>query len=84
MNAETTKILLVEDDTFIADMIRKRLSEQGFPVLSAGNGEEALKLISAEASSISIILLDILLPEMNGFDILAHLKKILQPPAFRY
>lgn len=68
MNART--VLHVEDDKLFADIIRRALEAQGFVVVHAVNGEEALR----RASSADVILLDIGLPQKDGFDVLAELK----------
>ncbi len=66
-------VLIVEDDAFLAGIYTSKFSAEGFQVDHAGDGEEALKL--AEKGKPDIILLDILLPKMDGFEVLKHLKK---------
>src|SRR2546423_7222826 len=60
------KILLVDDDPSIREMVGRVLEEQGFLVLPAGNGVEALEL--AAVTEIDLILLDLNLPVKNGWD----------------
>ncbi len=67
-----TKILLVEDDTFLAGMYVTKLELEGFEVVMAGDGEKGLKL--AREVMPDIILLDIIIPKMSGFDVLKNLK----------
>ncbi len=69
-------ILLVEDDTFLAGMYVTKLTMEGFAVKLANDGQEGLA--QAKKSPPDLILLDILLPKMNGFDVLKALKK--NPP----
>ena len=68
------KILLVEDEEFLSNLIGIKLKELNIDVLKAKNGEEALELIKKD--SFDLILLDIILPKMNGFDFLNELKGI--------
>ncbi len=66
-------ILIVEDDTFLAGIYASKFEAEGFHVDHAGDGEEALKLVHKTAPD--IILLDILLPKKDGFEVLRDLKK---------
>lgn len=67
-----TKILLVEDDSFLASVYATKFELEGFTVLHAPDGEAGLKM--AEKSQPDIILLDILMPKMDGFEALHRLK----------
>ena len=68
-----TKVLIVDDDAFLLDMYSIKFKESGFSVEIAKNGEEAL----AKAKSLNpdVILLDIVMPKMDGFDVLRAIKK---------
>ena len=72
MTAKPT-ILLVEDDTFIIDIYQTKLSQSGYAVIPASNGKEALAHL--EKSTPALILLDIVMPYMDGFDVLRELQK---------
>jgi DNA-binding response OmpR family regulator len=61
-----TKILLVDDDPAIREMLGRVLVEQGYEVLPAANGRDALDL--AEERQIDLVLLDLNLPIKNGWD----------------
>jgi two-component system copper resistance phosphate regulon response regulator CusR len=61
------KILLIEDETSVANFIRKGLTEEGFDVTVAFNGVMGLKM--ALESRFSLIILDIMLPDKNGIDV---------------
>ncbi len=71
--SKNTKILLVEDDSFLLNMYKTKFELEGFNVLSASDGEKGLRLIYKEKPD--IILLDILLPKRNGFEILKAIKE---------
>jgi DNA-binding response OmpR family regulator len=66
MTIVRTKILLVDDDPGIREMLGRLLDEQGYLVLPAGNGRDALDL--ANATNIDLALLDLNLPVKNGWD----------------
>ncbi|PIY97011.1 MAG: response regulator [Candidatus Kerfeldbacteria bacterium CG_4_10_14_0_8_um_filter_42_10] len=66
------KILLVEDDSFLAGMYVSKLNLEDFKVSLADNGEDGLKL--AQEQLPDLVLLDILLPQMDGFEVLKRLK----------
>lgn len=66
------KVLVVEDDTLLKDMLGQQLVKDGWEVMHATEGAQALNL--AETEQPSVILLDLLLPGMSGFEILESLK----------
>jgi CheY-like chemotaxis protein len=66
-------ILLAEDNRFLRRAAEAILRRHGFTVLTAADGEEALKL--AQSGAPDLILLDIMMPKMNGFDVLRALKR---------
>jgi len=66
-------ILVVEDDTYLSKIIVNRLEEEGFIVQSADNGASAL--VMTRAQEFSLILLDLLMPVMDGFDFLRKIKE---------
>lgn len=66
------KVLLVEDDKFLRDICGTKLIKEGFQVVEAVDGQEVLKMIEKEHPN--IILLDIVLPSMNGFEVLSKIR----------
>ncbi|MDZ7726294.1 MAG: response regulator [Candidatus Campbellbacteria bacterium] len=66
------KVLAVEDDLFLKELLAGKLSDDEFDVSYAATGEDALELADSEKPD--IILLDILLPGMSGFEVLEKLK----------
>ena len=66
------KILLIEDDKFLLKLYSDKLNREGFEVSMAITGEEGLGKVAAEKPD--LVLLDIILPKKNGFDILSEIK----------
>lgn len=66
-------ILLVEDDPFLLSMYNTKFEMEGFKVVTASDGFQAMKM--AEKENPDIILLDILLPKKDGFEVLKELKE---------
>jgi len=67
------KILIVEDDNFISEMYANKFGESGFEISVAKDGQEALD--KAKEIIPDLILLDIVLPKKDGFEVLKDLKK---------
>lgn len=67
------KILIIEDDQAITIMYKGKLESDGFLVLTATNGADGLELAKKEGPD--LIMLDIILPQLDGFSVLAELKK---------
>lgn len=68
-----SKILIVDDDSLISGMYSLKFKEAGFVVVTAEDGQTALSAVAKEKPD--AILLDVILPHMDGFEILAELKK---------
>jgi CheY-like chemotaxis protein len=66
-------ILLVEDNEMNRDMLSRRLERRGFKVAMAVDGKQGLEM--ADTASPDLILLDLSLPEMDGWEVLRHLKQ---------
>jgi DNA-binding response OmpR family regulator len=70
------RILLVEDDEHIQFLIKEELVENGYEVIIASDGVEAMKMLQAEgALSPDLIILDIRMPKMDGFETMGHILK---------
>ncbi len=69
----TEKILVTDDEKEIAELVELYLQNEGFKVIKAYNGEQALKYISEEM--ISLAILDVMLPDTNGFDLCRIIRK---------
>ena len=70
----TGTILAVDDNVNNTDILKKRLERLGNRVLTANNGKEGIGILSSNWQEIDLILLDIVMPEMNGFEVLRHVK----------
>ena len=69
-----TSVLYVEDEAFFGEILPQQLNAQGFEALLAGNAEEAFRLLDTRA--FDVILLDLLLPGLDGFEILKKIKSL--------
>ncbi len=67
------RVLLVDDDADMRKVFSKRLELAGYEVVRAGDGEEALTEVTSQAPD--LIILDVMLPKMNGFEVCAKLKQ---------
>lgn len=69
---EKSKVLVVEDDQFLRDLIVRKLNEEGLDTIQAIDGEEGLRLTREKKPA--IVLLDIILPGIDGFEVLRQMK----------
>ncbi len=65
-------ILIIEDDKFLRELMSKKLSREGYKVLEAVDGEAGLQ--KAKEEKPDLILLDLILPGINGFEVLVKMK----------
>jgi len=72
----TETILLVDDEELIRDLGQRHLSRAGYTVLTALNGQEALEIYERQRADISLVLLDLIMPEMGGRECLEELLRI--------
>ncbi|NLD19931.1 MAG: response regulator transcription factor [Clostridiales bacterium] len=77
-NLSRKKILIVDDESSIRDLIKFYLEKEDFIVLSAKNGEDAIQIISDHSPD--LILLDIMLPDINGVDLCLEIRKTYGTP----
>jgi len=68
------KILIIDDDEFLLDMYAVKFKEEGFEVDIAREGKEALNKIK-EGASPEVVLLDVVMPGMDGFELLETIRK---------
>ncbi len=67
------KVLIAEDDAFLLKMYGMQLENENFEVIQAADGEEVIQKLS-EGVKPDIMLLDIIMPNKTGFDVLTHIK----------
>src|SRR6056297_625974 len=67
------KILIIEDDKFLRQLVSRKLSKQDFEIAEAVDGEQGLE--KAKEEKPDLILLDLILPGMDGFEVLSELKE---------
>ncbi|WP_437602429.1 response regulator [Sorangium sp. So ce590] len=74
MSRPTKRILIVDDDAAIRRTLSELLEDEGYGVASVANGREALEYLRDDPSSISLVLLDLMMPVMDGFQFRAEQK----------
>ena len=67
------KILIIEDEEIIVDLLQRKLTNEGYEISVARNGEEGLKMIKEERPD--LVLLDIIMPKMSGFQVMEEMNK---------
>jgi len=72
MTASGKKILVAEDDKFLMKVYQSKLKDEGYELITASDGEEALAKIKEETPN--LVLLDIMMPKKNGFEVLKESK----------
>lgn len=72
MVEKKTKILCIEDDPQMIDLVRLILESKGYEVIGAGGGREGLELMRSERPD--LLLLDLMMPEMDGGDVFHQMK----------
>lgn len=68
-------ILVIEDDNFLSGLEAKKLKEKGYEVLIAASSDEAFKTIADVKGAVDLVLLDLMLPGVDGFEILRNIRK---------
>ena len=68
-------ILIVEDDNWVRQLVRNILASAGYTIQEAHNGEEALVLLQQHYPNIHLVITDIIMPEMSGFELGKHIER---------
>ncbi len=71
----STRVLVVEDEKHLADGLRFNLEAEGYEVETVGDGEAALALLLDEARSFDVVVLDVMLPGLDGFEVASRLRQ---------
>ncbi len=83
METEKKKILIVDDDTFLLDMYALKFSQNNFEVYAVEGGAQAIEKLSGGLHP-DVILMDIIMPEMDGFEMLEEINaKKLSPNSIK-
>ena len=69
-------ILVVDDEATVLNFCKLILTRGGYRVVEARSGPEALRLLKAEEAPIRLALVDVVMPEMNGFELAKHLRTL--------
>ena len=76
---ESLKILVVDDEARMRKLVKDFLTNKGFQVIEAGDGEEAVDIFIAD-KDIALVLLDVMMPKMDGWEVLKTIRKYSQVP----
>ena len=74
------RILVVDDEEMIRSLIRKYAEFEGNQVTEAENGMEAVELCRRHPGAYDIIIMDVMMPELDGFSAVAEIRKICNTP----
>jgi CheY-like chemotaxis protein len=69
------KILLVEDDMRVQRLVRDELEEEGYEIISASDGKQAVAMLKDGSFQVNLIIMDLRMPNMDGLDAIGHLLK---------
>jgi DNA-binding response OmpR family regulator len=75
-----TTILIVDDEQRMRKLVRDYMIREGYKVLEAADGRQALDIFNNEGNSISLIILDVMMPEMDGWQVCAQIRKSSRVP----
>ena len=73
-------VLVVDDESRMRKLVKDFLMQKGYKVLEAANGEEALKVFEENQSKINLILLDVMMPKLDGWSVLRQIRQISKVP----
>ena len=76
----TETVLIAEDDIYVRDFVKEILTEYGYNVLEATDGENAVKIFNAQKDTIQLLILDVVMPKKDGKEAYLEIKKV-QPEA---
>ena len=74
------KILVVDDESRMRKLIKDFLMQKGYQILEAGDGEEALKVFEENENKIQLILLDVMMPKLDGWSVLRQIRQTSKVP----
>ena len=77
---KNSKILVVDDEDRMRTLIKDFLEQKEYKILQAKDGEEALDIFNAEKDDISLIILDVMMPKLDGWSVLRQIRQTSQVP----
>ena len=77
---ENNYILVVDDEARMRKLIKDFLAAKGYSILEAGDGEEALKVFEENSNKITLILLDVMMPKLDGWSVLRQIRQTSKVP----
>ena len=77
---ENATILIVDDESRIRKLIKDFLVKEGYKVLEAEDGEQALKIFEEKGEKINLILLDVMMPKLDGWSVLRQIRQTSKVP----
>ena len=75
MDNNKKTIMIVEDDVFVMDIYKTKLTKEGFRLITANNGKQAIEKIEKGTDIPDLILLDIIMPYVNGLTVLKEIQR---------
>lgn len=69
------RILLIEDEEIVKDLLKRKLTQEGYDIYIANDGEEGLRKMREMEPKPDLVLLDIIMPKMNGFEVLEKINE---------
>ena len=76
---DAIKVLMVDDESRMRKLVKDFLTRDGYTVLEAGDGEQALDIFMND-KNISLVILDVMMPKMDGWETLKEIRKFSQVP----
>ena len=80
MDRMAASILAVEDDERIRSAMRLALEDEGFTVLEAASGEQALEVFAAAGDGVEVVMIDVMLPGIDGFEVCREIRRTSDVP----
>ena len=74
--AVAAKVLVVDDDPLVLGVVKTILKRGGLEVLTASGGEQALRIVESQSDSIDLVLADVCMPNMDGFELAKKIREI--------
>ena len=73
-------VLVVDDEVRMRKLIKDFLMQKGYAILEAGDGEEALSVFQENSNKIKLILLDVMMPKLDGWSVLRQIRQTSKVP----